>query len=33
LPMAHLLRMEQDYGCLNIIEYSPSWTVVKLLNG
>ena len=33
LPMAHLLRIEQDYGCLNIIEYSSSWTVVKLLNG
>ena len=33
LPMAHLLRIEQDYGCLNIIEYTPSWTVVKLLNG
>ncbi len=33
LPMAHLLRMEQDYGCLNIIEYLPSWTVVKLVNG
>jgi alpha-ribazole phosphatase len=33
LPMAHLLRIEQDYGCLNIIEYTPTWTVVKLLNG
>jgi alpha-ribazole phosphatase len=33
LPFAHLLRIEQDYGCLNIIGYSPSWTVVKLLNG
>ena len=33
LPMAHLLRIEQDYGCLNIIEYSSSWTVVKLING
>ena len=33
LPVAHLLRMEQDYGCLNIIEYSSSWTVVKLMNG
>ena len=33
LPFAHLLRIEQDYGCLNIIGYSPSWTVVKLVNG
>jgi alpha-ribazole phosphatase len=33
LPLAHLLRIEQDYGCLNIIEYSPSWTVVRLVNG
>jgi len=33
LPLAHLLRIEQDYGCLNIIGYSPSWTVVKLVNG
>ena len=32
LPLAHLLRIEQDYGCLNIIGYS-SWTVVKLVNG
>jgi alpha-ribazole phosphatase len=33
LSFAHLLRIEQDYGCLNIIGYSPSWTVVKLVNG
>lgn len=33
LSMAHLLRIEQDYGCLNIIEYLSSWTVVKLVNG
>ncbi len=33
LPASQLLRMEQDYGCLNIIDYLPSWTVVKLLNG
>ncbi|HXZ38798.1 MAG TPA: histidine phosphatase family protein [Thermodesulfobacteriota bacterium] len=33
LPMAHLLRIEQNYGCLNIIEYTPTWTVVKLMNG
>ena len=33
LPMAHLLRLEQDYGCLNIVDYTPTWTVVKLMNG
>ncbi len=33
LPMANLLRMEQDYGCLNVIEYMSSWTIVKLMNG
>lgn len=33
LSFAYLLRIEQDYGCLNIIDYTPSWTVVKLING
>lgn len=33
LPLAHLLRLEQDYGCLNIIDYLSSWSVVKLING
>ncbi len=33
LPLAHLLRIEQDYGCLNLIDYTPSWSVVKLVNG
>ncbi len=33
LDLAHLLHMEQEYGCLNIIEYTPSWTIVKLMNG
>jgi len=33
LPMAHLLRLEQEYGCLNIVDYTPTWSVVKLLNG
>ena len=33
LSFVHLLRIEQDYGCLNIIEYTPSGTLVKLLNG
>lgn len=33
LPLAHLLHLEQDYGCLNIIEYTSSWRVIKLING
>ena len=33
LPFSYILRIEQDYGCLNIIDYSPTWTVVKLING
>lgn len=33
LPLAHLLRLEQDYGCLNIIEYVSTWRVIKLING
>ncbi len=33
LSLAHLLRIEQDYGCLNLIDYTPSWSVVKLVNG
>lgn len=33
LPYAHLLRIEQEYGCLNIIEYTSSSAFIKLLNG
>ena len=33
LPLAHLLRIDQDYGCLNIVEFTSSWSVVKLING
>jgi len=33
LSTANLLRIEQDYGCLNIIEYTRTWTLVKLVNG
>ena len=25
-------RIEQDYGCLNVIDYYPEWTIVKLVN-
>ena len=33
LHLDHLLRMEQEYGCLNVIDYTPTWAVVKLMNG
>jgi alpha-ribazole phosphatase len=33
LPYARLLRMEQDYGCLNVIDYTASCAFVKMLNG
>ena len=33
LPLNHLFRLEQNYGCLNIIDYYPDLAVVRLLNG
>jgi alpha-ribazole phosphatase len=33
LSLENLLRIEQDYGCLNIIDYFENTTVVKLVNG
>ena len=33
LEPAHCFRIEQDYGCLNVIDYYPEWTLVKLMNG
>ncbi len=33
LPLEHLFRMDQNYGCLNIIDYFPDFTVVRLVNG
>ncbi|MDI6853525.1 MAG: alpha-ribazole phosphatase [Deltaproteobacteria bacterium] len=33
LPLTHLFRLEQNYGCLNIIDYLPDFTVVRLING
>lgn len=33
-PLTSMFRMEQDFGCLNIIDYYPDGNpVVKLLNG
>lgn len=28
----HLYSIEQDYGCLNIVDYFPDYAVVKLVN-
>jgi alpha-ribazole phosphatase/probable phosphoglycerate mutase len=33
LPLEHLFRLDQNYGCLNIIDYLPDFTVVRLING
>jgi alpha-ribazole phosphatase/probable phosphoglycerate mutase len=34
LPLENFFRIEQDYGCLNVIEYfHDDVQMVKLLNG
>jgi len=33
LPLDHLFRLDQNYGCLNIIDYFPDMAVVRLING
>jgi alpha-ribazole phosphatase len=33
LPLEHLFHLDQNYGCLNIIDYFPDFTVVRLMNG
>lgn len=33
LSMEFLFRLDQNYGCLNIIDYFPDMAVVRLLNG
>ena len=33
LPLDHLFRLDQSYGCLNVIDYFPDMAVVRLLNG
>ena len=33
LDLSRLFHLQQDYGCLNIIEYYPDSTQLKLLNG
>ena len=33
LPLDHLFRLDQSYGCLNVIDYFPDMAVVRLVNG
>ncbi len=33
LDLSRMFRILQDYGCLNIIDYLPDSTVVRLMNG
>jgi len=33
LPLDNIFRLDQNYGCLNIIDYFPDFTVVRLING
>jgi len=33
LPLTNLFRLDQNYGCLNIIDYFPDLAVVRLING
>jgi alpha-ribazole phosphatase len=33
LDLRYMFRLQQDYGCLNIIDYFPDSTLVRLVNG
>jgi alpha-ribazole phosphatase len=33
LDLSQMFRLHQDYGCLNIIDYFPDSTLVRLVNG
>lgn len=33
LDLAHMFRLHQDYGCLNIVDYFPDGAVARLING
>ncbi len=33
LSLEHLFRLDQKYGCLNVIDYFPDLAVVRLING
>ncbi len=33
LSFSHIFRLDQKYGCLNIIDYFPDFSLVRLING
>jgi broad specificity phosphatase PhoE len=33
IPLENIFRIEQDYGCVNVIEFWDKYPVVKLING
>ncbi|MBI4685856.1 MAG: histidine phosphatase family protein [Nitrospirae bacterium] len=33
IPLENIFRIEQDFGSVNIIEFSDKYPVVKLMNG
>jgi alpha-ribazole phosphatase len=33
LDLSQAFRIEQDYACVNVIDYYSEWSVVKLVNG
>lgn len=33
LDLTRILKIHQDYGCLNIIDYFPDTTLVRMING
>jgi alpha-ribazole phosphatase len=33
IPLENIFRVEQDYGCLNVVELWDNYPVVKLING
>jgi alpha-ribazole phosphatase len=33
LPLEHMFRLQQDYGCINIIDYAGDTPLVRLANG
>lgn len=33
LEISRMFHIQQDYGCLNIVDYFPNFTLVRLING
>jgi len=33
LDLSRIFNIQQDYGCLNIVDYFPDTVVVQLING